>query len=48
MKEIKKLVLESLYKELLLAKAMMQYGNNYVFGSDDVFNILDKKINELE
>lgn len=48
MKEIERLVLESLQKELLLARAKMQYANNYVFGSDDVFLILSRKIKELK
>jgi len=48
MKEIERKVLELFQAELLLAKAKMEYNSKYVFGSDDVFIILQAKIKELK
>lgn len=48
MKEIEKLVLQKILITLKLQKALMEYGNKYVFGFDDVDRIMRKEIADLD
>lgn len=47
MKEFEKRVLEELLAYMNLAKCRMEYGNQYVFGYDDVSRIIINKIKNL-
>ncbi len=48
MKEIEKLILETILLRLRSAKALMEYSDDtYVFGSDDCFRIIISEINKL-
>jgi len=47
MKEFEILVLKELLAKIKLERAKMEFGNDYVFGSDDVLRIIYQKINNL-
>lgn len=48
MEEIEKLVLQKLFAELRLEKAKVEFGNDYVFGFDDVQRIISNEIIKLQ
>ncbi len=44
MQEIETLILQRLLLLIKLHRARMQYGNKYVFGSDDAIRIIENEI----
>jgi len=46
MQEIEKRTLELMLAELRLQKAKREYGNDYIFGFDDVERIFEEIIND--
>lgn len=47
MKEIEGLVLLKIMLTLRLQKAKMEFGNDYVFGFDDVLRVIEEEVNKL-